>query len=224
MSKRMRRSWPARSGLLAVVVGTGQPALGQEVPLPIETSLIGIFQAIGPVRWGILLLSVMLVSIAVSGLVFLCLPLARRRELASSLSSLKEWNTVLSTLCTILGPVGTYIGMIGALLAMHQVAVAVDATARLAAQAAFFQKAAQMFVSSLAGIGIGMSLGLVNSLALHHVLPDHEYPIEREGMLAATVGILQRWWRRRKVAPLSEVVRDVAPRPALLPGSGIEGE
>ena len=166
-------------------------------PPPIETSLVGLFEAIGPVRWGVALLGLMLACITVSGLIFLTMPYAKRKELAASLVSMKEWNTVLSTLCTILGPVGTYIGMIGALTAMHQVAIAPDSAARLAAQALFFKQAAQMFISSLAGIGVGIALGMVNSLILHHVLPDHAHPLEEEGMLASSLAILRRPFQRK---------------------------
>lgn len=167
--------------------------MAQTPAAPVETSVTGLFAAIGPVRWGVLLLALCLGAIAVSCLVFLTMPLDRRRQQAASLSSLKEWNTVLSTLCTVLGPVGTYIGMIGALKAMHRVAIAADSAARLAAQAEFFGQAAHMFVSSLAGIGVGLGLGLVNSLLLHHVLPEHRHPIEGQGMVAASASILRRW-------------------------------
>ena len=169
-------------------------ALWAQAPAaPVETSVTGLFAAVGPVRWGVVFLALCLGAVAVSCLVFLTMPLDRRREQAASLSSLKEWNTVLSTLCTVLGPVGTYIGMIGALKAMHRVAIAADGAARLAAQAEFFGQAAHMFVSSLAGIGIGLGLGLVNSLLLHHVLPEHRHPIEGQGMVAASASILRRW-------------------------------
>ena len=173
---------------LAAAAVDGPPAS----PPPLEDSFGGLFQAIGPVRWGILILAAMLASITLSGLAFLAMPMDKRRDLGASLASMKEWNTVLSTLCTILGPIGTYIGMIGALLAMHQVAIAVDAAAKLAAQAAFFQKAAQMFISSLAGIGIGMSLGMLNNLILHHVLPEHAYPVANQGMVAGSAQILSQ--------------------------------
>ena len=214
---------PLRIALALAAVGVCQPLWAQATelalapvaatPLPIEISILGIFRAIGPVRWGILLLSALLFGIAISSIVFLCMPLVQRRDLAASLTSLKEWNTVLSTLCTILGPVGTYIGMIGALIAMHRVAVAVDAATRLAAQAAFFQQAAQMFVSSLAGIGLGISLGLVNSLILHHVLPEHKHPISGQGMIASSVGIVHRWWRHRAgaSAPRSFIIPRLMP-------------
>ena len=178
---------------------------------PIDLSIPGLFTAIGPVRWGILPLTVMLVSISIAGLIFLTMPLSRRYLLASALTSLKEWNTVLSTLLTILGPIGTYIGMIGALLAMHQVAIAVDTAVRLSAQAAFFQKAAEMFISSLAGIGLGMSLGLANNLILYHVLPDHEYPIEGDGMIASTLNILAGWMQKPGMSrPIRNIQRNIS--------------
>ena len=49
-----------------------------------------------------------------------------------------------------------------------------------------------MFISSLAGIGIGITLGMLNNLILHHVLPDHVHPVEDEGMLATSLAILRR--------------------------------
>ncbi|NKB68523.1 MAG: hypothetical protein GKR89_15790 [Candidatus Latescibacteria bacterium] len=198
-----RRGLGVRRGYLVLpliwLLCTGAAPTEGLPPAPIELSPLGIFAAIGPVRWGILLLTIALLVVLVAGLAFLTMPLARRRDLAAQLSSLKEWNTVLSTLCTILGPVGTYIGMIGSLMAMHQVAVAPDAVARLAAQAEFFHSAAQMFVSSLAGIGVGISMGLVNNLVLHHVLPDHDHPIEGQGMVAGTVGIVASWLRQGRL-------------------------
>jgi hypothetical protein len=188
-------------------------------PPPIEISLTGLFEAIGPVRWGVALLGLMLSCITLSGLIFLTMPHSKRKELAASLISMKEWNTVLSTLCTILGPVGTYIGMIGALTAMHQVAIAADSAARLAAQALFFKQAAQMFISSLAGIGVGISLGMVNNLILHHVLPDHAHPVEDEGMIASSLAILRRPFKNR--APKNDdwqtADQEQAKTPRLLP-------
>jgi hypothetical protein len=188
-------AWVFSAGVLALAGIC--PAVAQDMAVvpasPVETTVMGLFAAVGPVRWGVLVLALCLGAIAVSCLVFLTMPLERRRDLGSSLASLKEWNTVLSTLCTVLGPVGTYIGMIGALQAMHRVAIATDAATRLAAQAEFFGQAAHMFVSSLAGIGVGLGLGLVNTLLLHHVLPEHRHPIEGQGLVAASAAILRRW-------------------------------
>ena len=193
---------PSPTIAAAPVVSPAMPP----APAPIELTVSGIFRAIGPVRWGILPLTVMLLSITMSGLIFLAMPLSQRRTLAAPLTSLKEWNTIISTLCTTLGPIGTYIGMIGSLLAMYQVSIAVDTAAKLMAQAVFFQKAAQMFISSLAGIGAGITLGLINNLILHHVFPNHRHPIAGEGMVASTVAILSKWlkegriWQRRPIS------------------------
>ena len=183
-------------GLLAgTQMATAQSTVPQPTA-PVDMSLTGLFEPIGPVRWGILALAAVLICISIAGLMFLTKPITERQKLASALTSLKQWNTVMSTLLTILGPIGTFIGMIGALIAMHQVAVATDSVARLAAQADFFQKAAEMFISSLAGIGLGMSLGLSNNLILYHVLPDHEHQIHGNGMIASTFHIIRQWGQK----------------------------
>ena len=165
---------------------------------PIEMTLIGLFQAVGPLRWLMLGLTVGLVTIAVCGVYCLTKPVSERQQHAGSLSRLKEWNAFLSMLLAVAGPAGTYIGCIAALLAMSRIAFAADAAIRLAAQSDFFQAAATMFISSLAGVTLGIALGSFNGLLLFHVLPDHRHPTEEMGMVASAMYVMRSWVRGKE--------------------------